>query len=102
MRAALAPKVRRVEPEGALTLRPCWCIGVDCHGADAVRTFCRGHLSLTDAGLRKRDFFVMDECLSRGVPVATVIGGGYSTDMDELASRHAIHAEVAAALANCS
>lgn len=51
--------------------------GVDPHRDDAL-----GKLALTDAGLLRRDRYVLEECVRRGVPVATVIGGGYSKDMD--------------------
>mmetsp|Transcript_67017 Transcript_67017/g.111381 ORF Transcript_67017/g.111381 Transcript_67017/m.111381 type:complete len:346 (-) Transcript_67017:3-1040(-) len=70
--------------------------GVDVHEHDMVREFCRGHLSLTDDDIWERDSYVYHSCLSRRIPVATVIGGGYSRNVDELARRHAIHAEAAA------
>lgn len=41
-------------------------------------------------GLYQRDLYVLKTVVSRGVPVATVIGGGYSRDIDKLASRHSI------------
>ena len=41
-------------------------------------------------GLYQRDLYVMKTVVSRGVPVAAVIGGGYSRDIDELAIRHSI------------
>ncbi|MFN3332754.1 MAG: histone deacetylase [Caldilinea sp.] len=59
--------------------------GVDPHGDDAL-----GKLALTDAGLLHRDRFVLEQCVRRGVPVATVIGGGYSKDIDALARRHTL------------
>uniref|UniRef100_A0A1A7ZLR0 Histone deacetylase domain-containing protein n=2 Tax=Nothobranchius furzeri TaxID=105023 RepID=A0A1A7ZLR0_NOTFU len=37
-----------------------------------------------------KDLYVMKAAVSRGIPVATVIGGGYSRDMDKLALRHSI------------
>lgn len=45
---------------------------------------------VSPSGLYHRDLYVMKTALSRGVPVATVIGGGYSTDLDKLAVRHSI------------
>jgi acetoin utilization deacetylase AcuC-like enzyme len=69
--------------------------GVDVHERDMVREFCRGHLGLSDDGLAERDRYVLSSCLERRIPVATVIGGGYSRDVEELARRHAIHVEVA-------
>jgi len=41
-------------------------------------------------GLMKRDKYVLDLVLKRGVPCATVIGGGYDKILDELAKRHTI------------
>lgn len=58
--------------------------GVDPHIDDLL-----GRLSLSDRGLAAREHMVIDACLSRGVPVATVIGGGYARDIDALARRHA-------------
>ena len=57
--------------------------GVDPHVDDAL-----GKLALTDAGLYQRDAYVLDRCLAQGIPVATVIGGGYQKDIDRLARRH--------------
>lgn len=41
-------------------------------------------------GLFQRDFYVISSCVSRGIPVATVIGGGYDKDVNRLALRHTI------------
>ncbi|XP_033953101.1 uncharacterized protein SYNPCC7002_A1628 isoform X2 [Pseudochaenichthys georgianus] len=59
--------------------------GVDPHWEDEL-----GRLRLTDQGLYQRDLYVMKTVVSRGVPVAAVIGGGYSRDNDKLALRHSI------------
>ncbi|XP_058490510.1 uncharacterized protein SYNPCC7002_A1628 [Solea solea] len=59
--------------------------GVDPHRDDEL-----GRLRLTDQGLHERDLYVMRTAVSRGVPVAAVIGGGYSQDIDKLALRHSI------------
>ncbi|XP_030600455.1 uncharacterized protein hdac12 isoform X2 [Archocentrus centrarchus] len=59
--------------------------GVDPHWEDEL-----GRLRLTDQGLYQRDLFVLKTLVSRGVPVAAVIGGGYSRDIDRLAVRHSI------------
>ena len=67
--------------------------GVDPHRDDKL-----GRLALTDEGLARRDAYVLESCLSRGVPVAGVIGGGYGPDIDALARRHAtLHRQAAAA-----
>ncbi|XP_061828516.1 uncharacterized protein SYNPCC7002_A1628 isoform X1 [Nerophis lumbriciformis] len=59
--------------------------GVDPHCEDEL-----GRLHLTDRGLYERDLYVMKTVLSRGIPMAAVIGGGYSPDIDKLALRHSI------------
>ena len=59
--------------------------GVDPHMDDAL-----GKLALSDAGLLRRDRFVLESCVRSGVPVASVIGGGYSKDIDALARRHTL------------
>ncbi|XP_054755038.2 uncharacterized protein SYNPCC7002_A1628-like [Lytechinus pictus] len=59
--------------------------GVDPHKDDAL-----GHLELTDQGLFRRDHWVMNEVIQRGIPCVAVIGGGYDKDVDILAARHSI------------
>lgn len=59
--------------------------GVDCHADDRL-----GRLMLTDAGIAERDQLVLRRCRGDGLPVACVLGGGYSHDVDVLAQRHAI------------
>ncbi|WP_040485182.1 histone deacetylase family protein [Lutibaculum baratangense] len=58
--------------------------GVDPHREDRL-----GRLSLTDEGLAERDRRVVGLVRERDIPLAGVIGGGYSTDLDALARRHA-------------
>jgi acetoin utilization deacetylase AcuC-like enzyme len=69
--------------------------GVDPHRDDKL-----GRLALTDEGIRRRDAFVIGEARSRGVPLVAVIGGGYSTDIDALARRHAMVFEAMAEAAD--
>lgn len=59
--------------------------GVDPHRDDRL-----GRLALTDDGLRRREAWVVDEVRRRGIPLAAVIGGGYATDIEALAARHAL------------
>lgn len=59
-------------------------------GADPHRDDLLGKLALTDAGLLRRDRYVLGECLARRIPVAFVIGGGYDRDTQRLARRHAL------------
>ena len=58
--------------------------GVDPHRDDRL-----GRLHLSDDGLLMRDRLVLDACLRRKIPIATVIGGGYDT-LEPLVRRHAI------------
>jgi acetoin utilization deacetylase AcuC-like enzyme len=57
--------------------------GVDTHKDDEL-----GRLALTDQGIVRRERLVFDTCLGHDVPVAAVVGGGYSQDLNELARRH--------------
>ncbi|MEM6440930.1 MAG: histone deacetylase [Pseudomonadota bacterium] len=57
-----------------------------------------GRLSLSLDGLRRRDRRVLETLRRAGLPVAAALGGGYSKDPQELAARHAILFEEAAAL----
>jgi acetoin utilization deacetylase AcuC-like enzyme len=59
--------------------------GVDPHADDRL-----GRLALTDAGLEARDRFVMGQARRRGLPLASVLGGGYGQDRMAVARRHAI------------
>ena len=59
--------------------------GVDPHRDDRL-----GRLALTDAGLAERDRRVIGFFRERNIPVACVLGGGYSRDIAELAARHTI------------
>jgi acetoin utilization deacetylase AcuC-like enzyme len=63
--------------------------GVDPHESDRL-----GRLALTDHGLRAREALVLRACLDRGLPLACVVGGGYSSDIEELVRRHAVLHEV--------
>ncbi|MCJ2051444.1 histone deacetylase [Methylobacterium sp. J-070] len=66
--------------------------GVDPHRDDRL-----GRLCLTDEGLLARDRFVVSQARARGIPLVAVIGGGYTTDVDALAQRHALVFEAMAA-----
>lgn len=65
--------------------------GVDVYEHDKL-----GRLCITLDGIRARDRWVLDRCVSAGIPVAAVIGGGYDIDVEALGRRHAIvHEECA-------
>ncbi len=57
--------------------------GVDVHSNDDL-----GNLNLTDDGIKKRDEIVCEYFKEKRIPLCTVIGGGYSKNRQELASRH--------------
>jgi len=57
--------------------------GVDPYFEDRL-----GRLALSRDGLKTRDRYVIETVRSLGIPLAGVLGGGYSTDIDELADRH--------------
>lgn len=57
--------------------------GVDPHHHDRL-----GRLALSDEGLEARDRYVMRHARSRGVPLASTLGGGYGEDRLAVARRH--------------
>lgn len=86
LEAALPPLLARLRPDLAF-----YVAGVDPHVEDRL-----GRLALSDEGLRRRERFVIEACLHRGIPLAGTLGGGYAPDMESLATRHAILFEEAA------
>lgn len=79
--------LREVVPAAIAAARPdivFYNAGVDPHVDDRL-----GRLALSEAGLRERDLRVIDWVRARGIPLAGVIGGGYSADVEALARRHA-------------
>lgn len=78
LRTVLPTLLQRVAPDLVF-----YIAGVDPHEGDRL-----GRLGLSDEGLAARDAYVLKTCL----PVASVvgvIGGGYDSDVDRLARRHA-------------
>jgi acetoin utilization deacetylase AcuC-like enzyme len=65
-------------------------------GADPFEDDQLGRLALTRDGLQARDEFVLDACLARAIPVATVLAGGYALDTDDTVE---IHCRTARAIA---
>nr|WP_299599195.1 histone deacetylase [Sphingomonas bacterium] len=58
--------------------------GVDPHAEDRL-----GRLALSDAGIEARDRLVMRTARVAGVPLASVLGGGYGADIMAVSRRHA-------------
>ena len=78
LHATLPILLQRVAPDLIF-----YIAGVDPHESDRL-----GRLALTDEGLLSRDAYVLETCLPIA-PVVGVIGGGYDSDIDRLARRHA-------------
>ncbi|HYY57653.1 MAG TPA: histone deacetylase [Pyrinomonadaceae bacterium] len=57
-------------------------------GADPFAGDRLGRLSLSIAGLRARDEYVLGECRARRVPVVTVMSGGYAEDINDTVEIH--------------
>ena len=74
---ALLPAVLDFAPDLIL-----YQAGVDPHADDRL-----GRLALSDAGLARRDRFVIQA--AREIPVASAMGGGYGADLAAVAARHA-------------
>eukprot|EP00306_Pavlova_sp_CCMP459_P015441 CAMPEP_0185204246 /NCGR_PEP_ID=MMETSP1140-20130426/54468_1 /TAXON_ID=298111 /ORGANISM="Pavlova sp., Strain CCMP459" /LENGTH=185 /DNA_ID=CAMNT_0027771787 /DNA_START=50 /DNA_END=604 /DNA_ORIENTATION=- len=88
--------VRDVLPRVLQVSRPdivLYDAGVDVAAQDEL-----GYFDLSEQGMLDRDRYVIEACLDARVPVATVIGGGYAKDLDELAARHALIFRAASAV----
>ena len=57
-------------------------------GADPYIGDRLGRLSLSIEGLYARDALVLEECSKRGVPVVTVMSGGYAEDINDTVEIH--------------
>ncbi len=64
--------------------------GVDVFTDDPL-----GLLNISMSGIREREQLVLNTCHEQGIPVATVIGGGYDDDRQALSLRHALVVEAA-------
>ena len=78
--------IRDLNPELVL-----YDAGVDVWQGDSL-----GKLDISWLGIAKRDALVLSMCQRYGIPVATVIGGGYDKDHQRLAKRHALVVQQAA------
>lgn len=57
-------------------------------GADPFADDRLGRLKMSKAGLLERDRLVLEGCRAAGLPVAIVMGGGYSRDIDDTVDIH--------------
>ena len=64
--------------------------GIDIFKEDGL-----GNLNISQKGIIQRDQIILENFKNKQIPIATVIGGGYSVDPHELAARHSIIFEVA-------
>ena len=81
----LSDLLRQLQPDLVL-----YDAGVDVYAGDPL-----GRLAVSLTGLAERERRVLTRCREHGVPVATVIGGGYDDDRPALARRHALVVEAA-------
>lgn len=80
LRSHLLPLLSQVNPDLVM-----YDAGVDVHRQDRL-----GKLALSNAGVFERDHLVLQTCQTAAYPVACVIGGGYSEDMNALIYRHSL------------
>ena len=78
LEASLPPLVDSFRPSVIL-----YQAGVDPLGGDRL-----GRLALSQEGLDARDRLVAAMARSRGIPLASTLGGGYGADVMEVARRH--------------
>lgn len=81
----LSDLLRQLQPDLVL-----YDAGVDVYAGDPL-----GRLAVSLTGLAERERRVLTLCREHGMPVATVIGGGYDDDRPALARRHALVVEAA-------
>lgn len=58
-------------------------------GVDVIYSDKLGRLSLSIAGCKERDRFVLETCHKNGIPVAVSMGGGYSERLAHIIEAHA-------------
>lgn len=88
--ALLADALPRVLSESRPDL-VVYLAGADAHEGDRL-----GRLSLTFAGLARRDTMVIDACREVGIPVVVTIAGGYGNPISSSVEVHASTARIAA------
>ncbi len=69
-------------------------------GVDGLRVDSLGRLSLTHAGLARRDRLVFEACRGARIPVVTTLGGGYADPIEETVEAHANTFRTATAVFN--
>ena len=69
--------------------------GVDVYANDGL-----GLINISETGIAERETLVLKTALESGIPIATVLGGGYDRDEKALAKRHALAIAAASDLFN--
>ena len=64
-------------------------------GADPFHADRLGRMKVTKPGLELRDRLVLESCRSKGLPVAIVMGGGYSRQVEDIVDIHVTTIRVA-------
>jgi acetoin utilization deacetylase AcuC-like enzyme len=64
-------------------------------GVDVLADDRLGKLDLTLNGMRRRDYYVIQHAVDKGIPIACVVGGGYDKDRKVMGMRHGVLAEEA-------
>ena len=59
--------------------------GVDIHFNDRL-----GKLKISDEGIRERDVLIVENFLSKRIPICGVLGGGYNKDFNKLVELHSL------------
>ncbi len=57
-------------------------------GVDVLENDKLGRLSLSMKGCKERDAFVMNCCKKNGIPLQISMGGGYSSNIDDIVQAH--------------
>ena len=88
LRAAIGQLTERIQADFIVYLA-----GADPHESDRL-----GRLKLTSSGMRERDSIVMNFARVNGLPLAIVMAGGYSTDIQTIVDIHFQTVRMAAGL----
>jgi len=58
-------------------------------GVDILKNDKLGRLSMTIKGCNQRDSYILNACKTNNIPLQVSMGGGYSTDIEEIVEAHA-------------
>jgi acetoin utilization deacetylase AcuC-like enzyme len=86
--AAYMAELRAVLPRLLQQHRPDCCFYLA--GADVIEQDRLGRLALTLAGVRQREYYVLQTLRAAGLPVAIAMGGGYAPRVADVVDAHCI------------